>query len=85
MKLKKSQLEQIILEEITIYRKNNRLINENNAVDEALRSDSRQILGRLMDNLGAEKLLSELINRIDPKTLQEVLGTLAKLYDIRYE
>jgi len=108
VKLKNSQLEEIIKEEIYMFRKHhggfvpyeeNEAIPGTLADDEqplkivkgeplkkpVIKNDVRQMISRLMDNLGADKLVYELVSRVDERALKPVLETLIKLYNIRYD
>ena len=97
MKIKPSNLENLIKEEIKIFFENHGTfpVAEDEAlpgtladeaeVNEIMKSDLKLMYMRLLQHLGTEKLLEELVKNLNSRALREVLDTLAKLYDIRIQ
>lgn len=92
MKIKQSEVEKIIKEELKIFFENDGKFPGTSApeeenfqnMNEMMKSDLKLMYERLLQNLGAEKLLYEIVNKINPKALREVIEMLGKLYDIRF-
>lgn len=100
MKIKRSLLEQIIKEEVAIFRENHGhfppsmedecsssspMAPMEGEMDEMMKSDLRLMYSKLLEHLGAERLTSEILKHLNPRALRDVLETLAKLYGLRIQ
>lgn len=97
MKIKPSRLENLIKEEIQIFFENHGSFPIENEVlpgiqgqqqqEEAemteMKSDLKLIYMRLLEHLGGEKLLEELVKNVNPRVLREAMDAIAKLYSVK--
>lgn len=96
MKIKPSTLENLIKEEMKIFFENHGAFPIANEVNPGvqgqqegdmneMKSDLKLIYMRLLEHLGGEKLLEEIVKNTNPRVLRETLDSIAKLYSVRVQ
>lgn len=91
MKVKPTHLENLIKEEIKIFFENHgsfpvadQTLAQEGDVNE-MKSDLRMIYQRLLEHLGGEKLLEELVKNVNPRMLREAMDIIAKTYSVKLQ